>query len=434
VKKSSPALTALFVLCASWSATAAPIHPPAIAADPPQQLQGPIEDVESPPAPTRPLQGTTVLVPPLISKDYVGPARPMRVLRLPIQAGKVSKMVATNLLPRSPSWIAKGHKYYSLCMPNLGKVACAPIVATATMKDIEVGAYAGDNGEPKLTFRIDPATKQEPKRLIASISYFLGRASQQAAHFDRKSSVYAPLKTGTPAALKVEIPGGRMAPVLIGETGGGGCTWDDFGGFDCSGGDGGWDGGGYEDDSYDWGSDYFGSEDSWEDSTSSPPLPSFPFGIDNGDADPCIDASGNNVCQQVIIVGERPEELQEMALPTCVVTPRGIGCGNTNPPVVGGDPTEVLPIGPTPWLPQSACNFAPVLCSEGQVPESEPPPLTDWERIQRAKQQCYDRANANMTTCYVLREKAGEAFFDTCKREALDFFRDCDKIGKDPNP
>lgn len=66
------------------------------------------------------------------------------------------------------------------------------------MKDITVGAYAGDNGEPKVTFTVKQTTTQEPERLIAAISYFLRRTSQQAAHFERKARNNAQLKVGTP--------------------------------------------------------------------------------------------------------------------------------------------------------------------------------------------------------------------------------------------
>jgi hypothetical protein len=417
VKKTLPALTAVFVLCASWSATAAPTQ--ALA---PKQLLRPIDDVGDPPAPARPFRGSAVQVPALISMNDAGPAEPAKVLLLPVQAAKVSRMVTTNLLANSQSWIAKGNKYYSLCRPDAGKVACAPIVATATMKDIEVGAYADEKNEPKLLFRIDPATTQDSKRLIASIRFFLARTGMQVAHFDREPSKPAPARTGTP------LTGGNITPTLI-EAGGGGCSWDDWGGFDCSGGDSGWDGGGYKDTGSDWESEYWGDEDSWE-VPGSPEVPSFPTGYDNGDGDPCIDSSGNNICQQVIITGERPEPPQETSLPNCVATPLWVGCGGGRPPPVI-DPFEPrLPTGPTPWLPQSACNLLPILCSEGQVPEVKRPPLTDYEKIQALRQQCYDEVNAEMTYC---RAMAGEVRDpnNTCMRNAIDRLKECDKIGQD---
>jgi hypothetical protein len=103
-----------------------------------------------------PSQGSKVLVPPLITKGINKSSDQPMILRLPTQAGKVSKMVTTNLVAKGPSWIAKGDNYYSLCVPNRRMVACAPIVATSVMKGIEVGAVAGAKGEPLITFKLDP--------------------------------------------------------------------------------------------------------------------------------------------------------------------------------------------------------------------------------------------------------------------------------------
>lgn len=395
-----------------------------VAANPPKQLRQIDDGVEPPdpgpgPGAAQPPQGSTVLVPPLISVGGAGQAESMKVLRLPVQAGKVSKMVATNLLANSRSWIAKGHKYYSLCMPDGGKVACAPIVATSTMKDIEVGAYAGMNGEPKLTFRIAPGTTQESKRLIASINYFLARTGKQIAHFEQKAANSAPAKAGTP---------GRISPSLL-ELGG-------CGGGDCSGGDSGSDGGGHEGDSYDWSDGYFGDEDTWDDPDTAE-FPDFPAG-DNGDADPCMDGGGNNICQQVVIREERPEPPefpafpQAMALTNCIVSPWAVACNRSPPPVVGGDPSDQLPRGPTPWLPQSACNVWGALCSAGQEPKGEPaPPTTEEERRARAQKACYDKASGNMLVCRSLQGIMGDAWFNTCRRNALDEARECGLVGMD---
>ena len=121
-------LPTLIVLCANWCA-------PAFA--------------------TAPSQGSKVLVPPLITKGASKSGDQPMTMRLPTQAGKVSKMVTTNLVAKGPSWIAKGDKYYSLCVPNRRMVACAPIVATSVMKGIEVGAVAGTKGEALITFKMD---------------------------------------------------------------------------------------------------------------------------------------------------------------------------------------------------------------------------------------------------------------------------------------
>ncbi len=399
-------------------------------AEPPKAQRRADDDVEEP-APVKPPQGTTVLVPPLLTGSFEGTAQPPRLIRLPVEAGRVSKMVTTNLVAELPSWIAKGDKYYSLCMPNRGKVACAPIAATATMKGIEVGAYAEADGTPKITFKIEPGATQGAKRLIASMNYFLVRASVQAEHFNRKASAYAPLKSRTPGALKTGPGGGGIpAPLTIDSGMGSSCSYDDYGGYDCSGGDSGYDGGGYDDDSYDWGDDYFGDESNWEDPTS-PSLPTFPFGSNNGDADPCLDASGNNLCgPPVVITGQRPDAPQEMAMPTCVVTPWVLACNRTPPVVV--DPIEVIPKGETPWFAQTTCDKWNLLCSAGQVPRpAEPPPITEEERRKAARYACYREANAALTVCHNFRSMFGDSWFETCKANALAQGRECSIVGMD---
>ncbi len=346
-------------------------------------------------------------------------------MRLPVQAGKVSTMITTNLVSKSESWIAKGDKYYSLCMPNRRMVACAPIVATATMQDIEVGAYAGDKGAPIITFRIKPGTQQPPQRLIASINYFMARTHKQVAHFNRMVMNYAPLKGLTP------LRPGNVAPTLIAVTGGGGggCSYGDWGSYDCSGGDSGYEGVGHAADTYDWNSD-FDDDSVWDDpAPGAPPPPSFPSGNDNGDSDPCIDGSGNNVCQQVIISGQRPEAPDPMADQPCMVTPWAIACRGPAPVIADpGEPSA--PRGPTPWLPQSACNLAPVLCSAGQIPEDKPPPLTDAEKLKARKDACYKSVDAEMRACRALEGKYHDPN-NHCMRNAVENLKLCDKMGKD---
>lgn len=392
---------------------------PASAAPPMQQLR-PGEEVGEPgaPDPVKPPAGSAVLVPPLIVAGDTRPAGPMKVLRLPVQAGRVTEMIATNLVDNSKSWIAKGHKYYSLCVPDGSKISCAPIVTTATMKDIDVGAYADEKGSPKLSFSINPGTTQEPKRLIAAINYFLGRTATQTAHFNQKKSLHTPLEAR---------PGSVAAPALEGGGDDGMvCTFNEFGGMDCTGGDGGAGGDGYDsedEEDFDWEEEVEASEAALES------LPGYPTGAGNGN--PCIDSGGNDICgPQVVIIGRLPDPAQQAALPTCVATPWAIACSPRTPPVLI-DPTEQLPRGPQPWLPQGACNAWGVLCSEGQVPEETPPPATTDEKRRRARMQCYAKANARLTACHDLRKNLGEDWFETCKRNAFDEGRECDLIGMD---
>jgi hypothetical protein len=199
----------MIVLCANWC-------PPAFAVPP--------------------SQGSKVLVPPLMSKGASKSSNQPTIMRLPTQAGKVSKVVTTNLVEKGPSWIAKGDKYYSLCVPNRRMVACAPIVATSVMKGIEVGAVAGTRGEPLITFKMD-AIGLTPKRAVYAINYFLARTNKQVSHFDRMAVSYAP--TPQQNALTVGATSN-----FADAGGGGGCSFDDEDSFDCSRGSSGWGGSG----------------------------------------------------------------------------------------------------------------------------------------------------------------------------------------------
>ena len=177
-----------------------------------------------------PSRGSTVLVPPLIADGAVKHKRIAGTLRLPSQAGKVSKMVRTNLVSKGPSWIAKGDKYYSLCTPNRRMVACAPIVATSVMQDIEVDARKVPNREPLLTFTVATGTRQAPKRLTHAIAYFLARTNKQVAHFNRMAVAYSP------SSGSVSSRSGLTKSAIVAGNGGG-CSYDDDDSYDCSGGD-----------------------------------------------------------------------------------------------------------------------------------------------------------------------------------------------------
>ena len=354
-----------------------------------------------------------MLVPPLISKGAIKSGRPMSVLRLPTQAGKVGKVVTTNLVSNSPSWIAKGDQYYSLCVPNRHMVACAPIVATSVMQDIEVGALAGPKGAPLLTFKIAQGTKQAPKRLEYAIDYFLARTNKQVAHFNRKAVSYAP----KPGATSVHV--GPTSNYADAGGGGGGCSYDDWGGYDCSGGDSG------------------GGEYPTAGPGSSPNEPTctgncdYPSGNNNGDPDPCIGPNGEPICPVVEVPGERPPAEQPMGLPTCKPTsPLTIECGSI-PPVVGGVPD--MPKGPTPRFPQAMCNLSPIFCSAGQVPDS-PPPLTDEARRRKAREQCIANASAHATMCRDQQSTYGDAWFRQCMSDAIQEAKDCDTLYNQPAP
>jgi hypothetical protein len=181
----------VLVLCASWCA-------PALAA--------------------APSKGSKVFVPPLMSKAGTKLSQPT-IIRLPSQAGKVSKVVTTTLVAKGPSWIAKGDKYYSLCVPNRRMVACAPIVAASVMKGIEVGAVAGAKGEALITFKMD-SVGLAPRRAAYALKYFLARTSKQVGHFNRMAVSYAP----APQQSALRVGSGSNYR----DTDGGGCSYEDL--------------------------------------------------------------------------------------------------------------------------------------------------------------------------------------------------------------
>jgi hypothetical protein len=327
--KSSPTMMSIAILCASFCL-------PASATMPKTQAVG-------------------LTAPPPASK-VSAKSKPV-ALRLPSQAGKVSKVVATSLVAKSPSWIAKGDKYYSLCVPNRRLVSCAPIVPARAMKDIEVGAEVGAKGEPILTFKIASNTQVAPKRVQYAIRHFLARTKRQAAHFDRMAVSYAP------RAAQSSVRIGATSSLVDASEGSGGitCSYDDEGSYDCT-------GGSYRGGSGDGGSDPIPGTVSIPDEPGGQCLVDcdYPSGNDNGAEDPCIDGTGNNICQVVQIPGRRPPAEESVELVSCrPVNPFVVECGRI-PPVIGGVPQE-LPRA-VPWFPQSWCDNVHILCSAGQQP------------------------------------------------------------------
>ncbi len=345
----TPALAAPSTKSVTLTAPAAPVviksKPAPVVADPAKR---------STPAP---------LVTVLVKKTVVAPApaRP-RMLRLPSQAGKVSQVIPTTLVAKSPSWIAKGHQYYSLCSPSRHLVACAPIAPTALMKDIEVGARRGPKGEPILTFKITPGVKVEPKRMRYVVAHFLARTRKQVKHFNRMEVSYAPRPGQT--SVRVGATANLVDAGNGGSGGGGGisCSYDDEGSYDCIGGGyesggGGGDGGG-------------GNYD---------PIPAtpatndcqfnceYPSGNDNGDGDPCLNSAGQNICQVVVITGGRPEPEETETVGCRPINAWTIECGGRGGlPAVGGEPVQ-LPAN-VPYFPQSWCDNGSVFCTAGQEP------------------------------------------------------------------
>jgi hypothetical protein len=126
--------------------------------------------------------GSTVMVPPLLTPT--GALAYPVWMRLPARAGIVSRAVAT-MLPggKSQAIIARGDTYVSLCIPRKSKLACAPIVATVLMKDIDVGAYIDKDGVSLLNFLVDPRSTRTPQEIAYAISNFKTRFGIAGEHF-----------------------------------------------------------------------------------------------------------------------------------------------------------------------------------------------------------------------------------------------------------
>jgi hypothetical protein len=294
-----------------------------------------------------PSQGSKVVIPPLISKVASKiPSQPMTV-RLPTQAGKVSKMVTTNLLAKGVSAIAIGDKYYSLCTPSRNMMACAPIVATEVMKGIEVGAMAGAKGEPLITFKMDPS--MAPKRAAYAMSYFLARINKQVVHFNRLTVSYAP----KPWQNAMMVGATSDSIMLVG-----GCSYDDYSDYDCLGGsyDNGGGGGDYGGGGYGGGSDPIGQCSG---------ICNYPSGNNNGDGDPCVAPDGSRICNSPADIPSIPVNGQRPAEAGC--RPAGGILECTIPPMIGGGAGEIPR--QTPWFSQSTCNRIAWLCSTGQYPD-----------------------------------------------------------------
>ncbi len=333
-----------------------------------------------------PFKGSSIIVPPLMSKNTHN-YPPLRVMRMPAQAGVVESVVATRF-PHSDNiaLITKGSQYYSLCTPNQARVACAPITNTDSMRDIDVSAYVDSNDVSLLAFNISKETQRTPAELAFAIAHFKIRFAKVGQHFDSLSTTYKP-KTPKNRNGARDYPHARKAKPMTIDAGDGSCTFNDAGTYDCTGGDSGGSEGGYNIDTWDW---------SGDGDTSS--VPTFPSGNDNGERDACLSPSGANICQQVVVTGERP------GLAGCIFTPFGSVC-TTRPPPVPLDPydgVQPAPSGRRPWLPQAVCNNIHILCSEGQIPEGEAAPIGDYDKLVEWTQACLNRAQGKLNMCKAL--------------------------------
>ncbi len=377
-----------------------------------------------------------LIAPPPVSAGDTGRAAVEAVVvRHPSQAGRVSHTISGNFVPSAGhSWIAKGDKRYSLCATTRDqRVACAPLIATAVMADLEIGALPAKGGITMVTFRIAPGTKRPSLALARSAGAFMQRVGKLSAQLERQAVSFAPKPTDR------AVVGDGASAVQGEETCGG---YDDFGSNTCTGGGVGGGGG-------DWG-DCDGHCD-------------FPSGNDTGDPIPFDPATGEGIdpnMPQVVIVGERPEhgtvepppvwinaplpnpvvipiptetEQAELMPVGCVPGPRGSW---VCPPPAPGNPFAL----PKPergfvwkwrWSDIEWCriwNNCGPKTSDGEL---RPPAVTPAEKFLRAMENCRATARATIEFCVRMEPVRDEATNLQCGTDALEDYKACEATAID---
>jgi hypothetical protein len=412
------------------------------------------------PMPAQPAGSKNLIAPPVAetSKTSRAAAKPL-VVRHPTQAGKVSQTMSGNFVPSAAhSWIAKGDKDYSLCATTKdARVRCSPLVPAPLVADVEVAVSTGKSGRPMLTFTPDPKTKRTSKAVARSAGLFMSRVGRASAHLERQAVSYAP----KPWEKSLQVGGGKSVVMAGGSSCGG---YDDFGSYDCVGGEGGGggsEGGGGEGGTpYDGGGYGGGGEGGGYPSNDPPPFdPTTGEGIDPN-------------APEVVIVGERPERLvaeppadidwnfKPPALPVPKIVPIPtnveeavfipVGCipGPRRtfvcPPALPANPGAIPPVTmPKPksgfvwkwqWSDIEWCkvwnNCAPK-ANEGEQPE--PPAVTPAEKFIKAMAVCRAEAKAHMEFCIRMKEGG----FDTveqsnqCGHNALENYKACERTATD---
>ena len=273
------------------------------------------------------------------------------------------------------------------------------------MRGIEIRAYTASDGTPMVAYNVNPKTTRTAAELSVSMDYFQTRLNKRVAAYSmvNPNTDPAPPKGAKPRSGKVKslIEGGGGAAGVV-------CTFDDVGGIDCIGGEGGdppdsgggSTGGGTDAWEYDWQPDE--QYDTpvvvvvGEAPPPPPPPPPYPggSGADRGDADPCLAPDGSNLCQQVIIKASLP-----VAPQGCIFTPVGRVC-NITPPIVIDPFSPPPPPKEAPWFPQSACNTMHILCSAGQTPEDNERVEPTGDTYADALEACYNNREVEENMCF----------------------------------
>jgi hypothetical protein len=384
--------------------------------------------------------------PPSFASDAGRAAMQAVVVRHPTQAGKVSQTISGNFVPSAGhGWIAKGDKRYSLCATTKDqRVACAPLIATAVMADLEIGSLPAKGGITMVTFKIAPDTKRPSLALARSAGAFMQRIGRLSAQLERQTVSFAPKPTQQAMAA------GDGASAVQGETCGG---YDEFGSNTCTGGGVGGSGGGGGGDGGGGGGDW-GDCDGYCD---------FPSGNDTGDPVPFDPTTGEGIdpdMPQVVIVGQRPEHGTVEPPPVWINAP-------LPNPVIIPIPTEIeqvemMPVGCVPgprgsWVcppPTPANPFALPKPERGLVwkwrwsdiewcriwnncgpktsdSEPKPPAVTPAEKFLRAMENCRATARATIEFCVRMEPVRDEATNLQCGTDALEDYKACEATAID---
>jgi hypothetical protein len=299
------------------------------------------------------LCATTLAAPPpdplttVISGTIAAADAPSITTPLPFQVGIVRERLPGNFIPGETSEIVRSDKRDSLCYANRKTISsfCVPIIAgdshELAIAQLDIGLLF--NATPAST-----ASKAGVQRAATSFLAGLARAQRALIRHNARPRV-------------------ERTNVSIG----GGCGYEDDDGFPTC--EGGGEGGGS------WGGgDYPGAGGDW--------------GI-GGDSGAGIDLSGASSTG-------------------CMATPFGWLCTGrrgqpwedpwTTPRMGGSPEPRMNDTSHAPWFPQSWCNFAEILCSDGQTPE-------DNDRGGNAA-----LSGKSMSECYAICEAVEEVERQVC--------------------
>lgn len=329
---------------------------------------------------------------------------------LPIATGVPLDVIQGPFVERGiapSSWIVVSKRRYSLCLLTVpktgGVITCHPIAAPVmTNTQIRV--------TPLLERKVAQAGTQPLMQYSFHFSSDHDFAISDAVLKKRRKAVSRFLNALRDTQLAAKrVAAKRYAgnltkrPNLAAAGGDGNCSWDDEGNIYCDGaptGDGG-------------GNDRPGS--------GMDGYPDTPDPVDNEDGAGAADSNGEQ--PSVPMSGTKND--------SCQGTPIGVICivivGSRPPPPV--DPSDAPMPMPTPWFPQSWCNFWSVFCTQGQEPrENERAPNSGHrgKTLDELYAICDDQNSTDMAMCEASYKMSRDfRMFLACQQEATDRLAAC---------